>query len=263
MQMPFDADLLSPGPIREFRLDLTTRCNLRCVYCAVSQPGYVGSDMAKEVLKRALPSIRQIAVHNKLETVSVNGHGETTFAESWTDVCRELIDAGLPVGLTTNLARGYSDEELRVLSGIHTIAVSIDTCDRDLLRRMRRKVDVRQIVMNINSIRSAQLANPPHFHFLSGLYDKNSLHLEAFARFAVALRIETMCFWNMTKYDYEAAQIPEQDRALPLDELDDHELRVRLERIAAGFQILKEHGVGINVHGDFISRLAEKVGVDV
>src|SRR5260370_29161219 len=85
---PFDglADLLGPGPIREVRLDLTTRCDLRCVYCAVSQPWYDGADMGTEVLQKAVPAILQIAAHNQLEYFSVAGHGETTFMPGWAEV---------------------------------------------------------------------------------------------------------------------------------------------------------------------------------
>lgn len=210
-----------------------------------------------------MPAITQIATYNKIGTMSVNGHGETTIVEGWTEVVLPLIDTGLPVGLTTNLAKDYSDEELGVLGRIHTIAVSIDTCDRELLRRMRRRVDVRQIVTNINRIRAAALDRPPHFHFLSGLYDKNSPHLEEFARFAIALGVELMNFWQMGKYDYDAARIPEEERPLPLDELPDDRLRPCLESVARGFQVLRDHGVGIYVHGDHISRLAARLGMHV
>jgi molybdenum cofactor biosynthesis enzyme MoaA len=257
-----DADLLGPGPIREVRIDLTTRCNLRCVYCAVSQPDYDGRDMAAEVLKKAVPTVLQIAAHNQIEYLSVAGHGETTFMQGWTEVVAALIES-LPVTLTSNLAKEYSAEELHVLGRIQAIAVSIDTCDRELLRRMRRRVDVRQIVTNINLIRAAGLDRPPHFYFLSGLYDQNSLHLEAFARFAVALGIEAMGFWDLSKYDYDAAAIPERDRPRPLDELSEDELRLRLQCIAKGFEILRAHGVAVNPHGDFIYRLADKVSMHV
>jgi len=263
MQSSLDPDLLAPGPIREFRLDLTTRCNLRCVYCAVSQPWYAGEDMAADIVQKAVPAIAQIATYNELWCVSVNGHGETTFMEGWTEHVGPLLEAGLPVALTSNLAKDYSDDELRVLGGIHTIAVSIDTCDRQLLRRLRRRVDVRQIVTNINLIRAAAPGRPPHFHFLSGLYDQNSLQLDAFVRFAAALGVEAMNFWNMAKYDYDAAKIPQGDRPLPLDELAEDELRVCLTAVARGFEVARDRGVAINVHGDFVYRLADKLGMHV
>jgi sulfatase maturation enzyme AslB (radical SAM superfamily) len=86
-----DADLLAPGPIHEIRLDLTMRCNLRCVYCLVSQPWYDGQDMTSEVLEKAVPGILQIAAHNQVGCLNVNGHGETTFIEGWTKVVELLI----------------------------------------------------------------------------------------------------------------------------------------------------------------------------
>src|SRR5205823_2860277 len=78
-------DLLVSLPAREVRLSLTTRCNLRCVYCAVSQSTYQGSDMTADVAHQATAAILRIALEHKLRAVHVNGHGETTFVPGWVD----------------------------------------------------------------------------------------------------------------------------------------------------------------------------------
>lgn len=180
----------------------------------------------------------------------------------WTDVVDALAEARLPIGITTNLAKTYSKNELRALGKIHTIAVSIDTSDQRLLRRLRRHVDERQIVTNINLIRAETLDRPPHFHFISGLYDLNSVYLEEFSRFAVALGIEWMNFWNLLKhYDYDASGIPADDRPMPLDELPIDRLRQCLGCIGRSFEVLRKHNIPISVHGNFVYRLAEGAGV--
>jgi sulfatase maturation enzyme AslB (radical SAM superfamily) len=68
-----DADLLAPGLISEVRIDPTTRCNLRCVYCAVSQPDYNGEDMGTAVLERAVPAILGAARRNIAEAARGSG----------------------------------------------------------------------------------------------------------------------------------------------------------------------------------------------
>ena len=81
------SDLLGPGVIDYIRLDLTTRCNLRCVYCAVSQADYQGFDMAPDIVEKAKQAIVDLARHNSLVAVDVNGHGETTIVEGWEHIC--------------------------------------------------------------------------------------------------------------------------------------------------------------------------------
>src|SRR5229473_3618387 len=125
-------DLLASLPPREIRLALTTRCNLRCVYCAVSQSTYQGSDMPADLAHQATAEILKIAHDHELRAVHVNGHGETTFVPGWVDICKPLLLEKLPLWIISNLAKVFSTEELEVLGQMHTIAVSIDTADPDL-----------------------------------------------------------------------------------------------------------------------------------
>jgi MoaA/NifB/PqqE/SkfB family radical SAM enzyme len=258
--------LLSPGPLQKVRLDLTTECNLRCVYCAVSQSTYQGANMPGALVSKATTTIVELSHQHQFDAVYVNGHGETTFMPGWSDVCKTLLERELPLVLTTNLAKAYSREELEVLARMNVIAVSIDTCDQDLLRRMRRKVDLRQIVTNINLIRATALrleTTPPTFEFSCGLYDQNSLLIEDFARFAIALWIHSVGFWNLSswnheKFPYENTDVPESDRAFPLDNLDRSELRPRLDAIQRAIAILNANGVIVQVNGNFIETLSRQ-----
>jgi MoaA/NifB/PqqE/SkfB family radical SAM enzyme len=259
-------ELLTRGLIQEARLELTTHCNLRCVYCAVSQSYYRGVDMPADLAQRAIPLIADLA-SSKLGAVHVNGHGETTFLSGWTETCQTLLDHALPVAMTSNLAKEYSEKELRVLACMNFINVSIDTSDRDLLRRLRRKVDLNRIVTNIKLIRETarQLhRSEPKFLFSCGLYDQNTLQIDEFAKFAVDLGIQTVGFWNLStwsanEFPYEYTDVPVSDRAYPLDTLSDAELRPRIDAIQRALDILKINGVNAYINGDFVTPLIERL----
>jgi len=260
-------DLLVSLPVQEARLSLTTRCNLRCVYCAVSQSTYRGSDMTAEIAHQATAAFLGIARDHRLRAVHVNGHGETTFVPGWVDVCRPLLDAKLPLMIITNLAKVFSTEELEVLGQMNSIAVSIDTADPDLLKRLRRRVDLHRIVENIKAIRAAAVRidqEPPHFLFSCGLYDQNSLVIEDLARLAVRLGIYSVGFWNLFKWEhdrfpYQFTDVTERDRVYPLDDLSDDELRPRLEAIQRAITILRENRVGVEINGDFVNILNDRL----
>jgi MoaA/NifB/PqqE/SkfB family radical SAM enzyme len=267
MANEIEPDLLAPLPPQEIRLDLTTRCNLRCVYCAVSQSFYQGTDMPADLAHQATAAILDIARNHKLKGVHINGHGETTFMQGWVDVCKPLLQENLPLMIITNLAKVLSADELEVMSQMNIVAVSIDTADPDLLRRFRRKVDLNRIVRNINAIReTASRLNrqPPHFHFSCGLYDKNSLFIEDLARFMVDLDIKSVGFWNLTKWGYETlpyqnTDVPEDDRVYALDELSDDDLRPRIAAIQRAIAVLSENRIQVDVYGDFVNTLAVRL----
>src|SRR5438128_12086115 len=112
MQTGIAHDLLVSLPAREVRLSLTTRCNLRCVYCAVSQSTYHGSDMTADVAQQATAAILRIAREQKLRAVHVNGHGGTTFVAGWVGGCKARLDAKLPLMTSAHEPKGVSTGHL-------------------------------------------------------------------------------------------------------------------------------------------------------
>jgi MoaA/NifB/PqqE/SkfB family radical SAM enzyme len=257
-------DLLGPAVIEEIRLDLSTRCNLRCVYCAVSLPQYIGADMPTDTALRTVDAIAGLMRHNPPHPVNINGHGETTFARDWVTVCERLLRRNIPVRITTNLAKIYSEAEIGILARMQTIGVSIDSADPVLLRRTRRKVDLHRIVATIGDIRAsaARLGRcGPNFHFGCGLFDKTATGAEDFARFAISLQVSSVYFWNLAVHDANFPGVPSADRPTPLAMLSDAELRPRIAAIRRAIGLLETARVSVQVAGDFVNLLASRIGL--
>jgi hypothetical protein len=255
--------LLNPGPVQQVRVDMTSRCNLRCVYCAVSHPDYRGVDMDDTIAGRALALILDLAKHHALEPIDLNGHGETTFREGWTGLCFALVERGLRVRITSNFAKSFDPAELEALASMETIAISVDSANPKLLRDLRRKVDLRQIVANIAFVRSTSLRlhrKPPEFAFLCGLYDKNTRDWDAFARLTVALGITSVGIWSLT--EHSGLEVPAKDRVRSLDDLSNAELKPRLVSIRHGLEFLRRHGVTVTIQGGFIEALERRAHAD-
>jgi hypothetical protein len=262
---PGIADLLEPGPIKRVRIDFTTACNLRCVYCAVSGPNYAAAEMPAEVVNRVVANISAIQRHNALATIMVNGHGETTSIDNWPRLIEPLLQTGIPVAMQSNFAKPFSADELSTLSRMAYIVVSIDSADRQMLMKIRRSVDVRQIVFNIAQVRATAVDSdrlPPEFHFASGLYDKNTLDIGDVVRLGLARDVNAFLFWNLERYPDVEATVPEHDRVKRLDDLPNEQLRPRIEAIQKSIGLLKRHGVGVVVSGNFIDSLARRVGLN-
>jgi MoaA/NifB/PqqE/SkfB family radical SAM enzyme len=146
---PIAEGWLGPRRIREVILEATSRCNLRCLYCAVSQPGYVGRDLEGD----ADSIFRDIIALNPGE-VQINGHGETTMLPGWVRLADLLTQSRVAVTLTSNLARAFEPHEIETLARLSRLTVSCDTADPRLYALLRRGGRLDRIEANLRAIRT-------------------------------------------------------------------------------------------------------------
>ncbi len=153
-------DLCDSMPLQCIGIEMTSTCNLRCVYCSKSDPEHnaqPGRDMHME------PDVSQkvavVTEQLKPEIVALAGTGETTGMPNWVERCRTFDHSGRPaLNLNSNFARIFTDEEIEYLASLHFLQVSIDTSDAELLKAMRRKVNLHTIVYNIIRVKAAATA---------------------------------------------------------------------------------------------------------
>ncbi len=168
------------------QIELTTACNLRCVYCAVSDPGYKGESMSVEVFTKIVDMCRKANV----QLVNVSGHGETFNLPDWRDKIRLLLQDGFKLQSSTNAAVPWSWEDAELLSQFVQIMVSVDTVDPEKLRRLRRKVDLRTIIHNIVLVRTVAISQgrpPPRIDLACVLNDQSIRDLDRLVALAKAL----------------------------------------------------------------------------
>lgn len=144
--MQFDPKLTRFAPARVL-LELTSRCNLRCVYCALSQPDFHGKDL--EVgLDRVLAELDTLHP----EEVQISGHGESTIVRDWTRVAKFFRERDVAVAITTNLAATLEPDELEEFVHMRRITVSCDTSDPVLFGKLRRGATFAKVDGNLRRI---------------------------------------------------------------------------------------------------------------
>ncbi|MBK9304535.1 MAG: radical SAM protein [bacterium] len=256
-RLPGSKHLLDCGKLDRVRVDVTQKCNLRCVYCALSVEGApAGAHMEEPVLDRVS---RFILEHPGISDAGINGHGETTHHPHWREFCEGLLEGGAPLSIITNLGRVYDEAEITTLSRFRVIQVSIDMADEELLRRIRRKVELGRILTNMALIRARALQDGrrlPVFSFSCGLYDKSIVRLEEFAALAVAMSVHIVTFWDLMKYP----DLPGAENVRPLAALDGAELRHGLACYDRALAILTKYRVDVQVAGGFVDGLRERSG---
>jgi MoaA/NifB/PqqE/SkfB family radical SAM enzyme len=244
------SDLLDPLPVAEVRIDINETCNLRCDYCAVSSPSYAAVEMKDEVFERVLPLLASEPGAN----VHVNGHGETTFHPKWVAWCRRIVDAGHRPYIITNLAKHYTDAELEVLAEFRIIQVSLDSDDGEMMKRIRKAVQVQKVFETIGRIREMAArrtsSHVPMFWISVGVYDPSVWTLERFVRRLIEMNISMVTFWDLVEY-------PHQTLAKPLSHLEGRQrqrARAVLGRVRTRLEV---EGVPYSFAGDFHSMVPE------
>jgi MoaA/NifB/PqqE/SkfB family radical SAM enzyme len=252
LQGASDLDLLaSAGTTRSFFLELTRNCNLRCVYCAVSQPWYEGKDMDVTDFDDLVQMIKA----RQVNTLLVNGHGETTTIHGWHHKIVSLADAGFRLSMISNFARLLTDEELAAMARISQIEISVDTHRPDVLRAVRRKVDLGNILINMANVTStaSKLGLPrPQFSWSCVVSDRVALDLADYVRFGLACGVRNFTLCNLTKYDdikdgknvRHVTTLPREDLKRFLDLLE----QVRAMVSAAGGNLTIWSGLVDSIH---------------
>lgn len=201
----FAVDLCDSGPFESLMVELTSKCNLRCVYCRKRNEAFYqvsGRDM-----DMPLDSVRRAADLSAAlgpKTVWLGGTGETTMLPDWMDRCKAFEGASKPTfNINTNLARVLSDTEINYMAGFDRIHISIDTADAALLQEMRKKVNLQTIVYNVVRLRAAAIgqARPlPHLAVNCVLTNKIVGHLLDLAALCVALGVHGLGLVDLNEH---------------------------------------------------------------
>lgn len=244
------------------RICFTERCNLRCTYCAVSQPNYqgvndggIGVPGGREFPRESLHNlVAMLCQFKDVFEIAINGHGETTYFDGWVDFCRPLLDAGHRLTIISNFAKTFSYDEIDALARFGSITISMDAANSNILRLVRRKVSLDTIVSNIVQVRmrALELGLPsPIFDILSGVFDKNVLSLPQLARFAIVENISGITFWKLVKYP----NIGVDGDVIPLANMPKSKLIEALAEIDRAKNILLSHGKNVHFTGNFVEEI--------
>ncbi len=179
-------------------LELTSRCNLRCVYCALSQPEFHGRDLELD----EMTILREIlSIHP--EEVQISGHGESTIIKGWERIASALVDERITVSLTTNLSRRFREEEIDAISRMRSVTVSCDTSDPELFAELRRGSRLERVEENLVQVQTAARSQgrvPPYLALNCTFVDRVVDGLPDLVRWGAARGIQCVSVTNLVVY---------------------------------------------------------------
>jgi cyclic pyranopterin phosphate synthase len=144
--------------VRDLRLSITDRCNLRCVYCmpAEGMPWLAKQDL---LTYEELTRFARVCLECGVNGVRLTG-GEPTVRADLPVLVRMLheLDSGLDLSLTTN---GLKLKELSPAlrdAGLRRVNVSLDTLVRERFQRIARRDRLHEVLEGLAAARAAGFA---------------------------------------------------------------------------------------------------------
>ena len=192
--------LLHLKSLEKVTLEFTTRCNLKCTYCAVSRPWHEKEDLDLEVFPSLLEEFRTLGV----KKVQISGGGETTIVKNWDDYLFQLLDNGIEVSIITNLAKPLTDRAVRALSRCVEINTSCDTVDAALYAAIRKGGDFAVFLHNISRIRAMCLVEGrriPYLIWNAVATDKTIGSIDRWTAMGIAVGIDHFQISELSKLD--------------------------------------------------------------
>lgn len=189
-------DLAASGRLHHAMVELTTGCNLRCVYCAVSGPDWKPKNLDLNLIDKIIEDLKELGT----KVIILHGHGETTIIEGWEKIAEKFLAAGFDLSICTNLMKSFTDEEFEILSRFGQITVSIDTIDPTLFRQLRSGGNVHHLIYNMVRLQSLQKIQKREIRWIwsTVVCDQSVWTLFPLVQLGQHLGVKVFCFCNLT-----------------------------------------------------------------
>ncbi len=240
-------------------LELTSRCNLRCVYCGKSwnkNESERAFDFPEEWIAPSMKTLQQ----RGLIGVIASGIGETTIREGWQAICRSFHDAGLNLTIISNFARQMTPEDIATLARFSSIQVSIDTSDPELFARLRRGARLETVLANIDKVLEYSKSDglpQPEFRFDIVVADKTIRGMEGVVRLGMKHGVTDFYFANL----YKGGEAAGGFNVYNSTTLPKAELAEGLASLECSIELVKSAGCKVECHSGLIEGIRAKLNV--
>jgi cyclic pyranopterin phosphate synthase len=167
--------------VRDLRISVTDRCNLRCVYCmpAEGMPWLPKDDL---LTYEEITRFARIALDLGVTGIRLTG-GEPTVRAHLPVLVRKLAALGVDLALTTNGATLDAVAEDLVAAGLGRVNISLDTLRRDRFVALTRRDQLDAVLAGIDAAVAAGL-DPVKVNtvVVRGVNDDEIVDLAAFGR---------------------------------------------------------------------------------
>jgi MoaA/NifB/PqqE/SkfB family radical SAM enzyme len=181
-------------PFEAFQVEVTSRCNLKCVMCPVTvlAEHWPARDMAWETFERAADAFA------RTKWVYLQGWGEPLLHRRIFDMIERAKQAGCRVGFTTNGTRLTHGAGARLLDlELDLLAVSIAGASAATHEAIRVGSDFAKLLENLRGFLAQRRGTRPKVEILYLMTPQNLAELPRAAELAAALGVDELVATNL------------------------------------------------------------------
>jgi len=240
-----------PAGITRCTLELSDRCNLRCIYCHHNFPRErftPGRDLSPEQFAEAVAFLTE----NRIPQVALTGGGETTVYGDWETRLETLLASGTAAAMTTNLSKRFTGAELEALLKFSSLDVSLDCFDAEVIAKVRKGASLSQIVFNLVRLRTEMLKRglaTPTLSLSAVVYAEMVPGFAGLADFALWMGIRTLHLQDFVNYGHAETNVTS------LWSLSGAEARDCFARLRAALDGARDRGLDLKIGSGLGSRL--------
>lgn len=242
-----ELDLLAPFPAG-VTVDYSTKCNLRCTYCATGSSTYVETDMSERVIDDIASFCRQLEVRD----VWLSASGETTMTPGWEESLGVFLDdrGFFRPHINSNFARPFTKKDLDALNRFGDVQISLDSSEPELTKKLRT-ADLRTIVFNIVRLRQTMIANNRStvLRINCVVSRENITHIEGLASLALLLGISHVMLSELSDSN-DNPRMPDL-----LDKMTEEEAVAFARSVFRANELLRGSPTTIDVQGALLAKL--------
>ncbi len=247
--------------LRQLGVELTTSCNLACVYCHFAPLSRRGKNAEQGLVDGIVDFLKTFPV----DYVTMSGDAEITLYPEWTTVARRIRELGVDLRTISNFSKGiFSDEEVDTFSQFRQILISLDTSDAALLKKVRYRADLRTITLNMQLVRARAIAmgrQLPEFVCNVVLHDKNLAHAERTVSFALAngfSQVSMVRYVDLEEVSGGINDLKDNPNATPVFQIRDMEPEALGEGIRAlqrAISLAEKHKLMLSIQPDVLDEI--------
>lgn len=252
--MMFDFLLNSEGT-KAAVLVPTTCCNLKCIYCAASQPNYSGQELDRQYW----PLVIEQLVSRGVRSVSVNGHGETTVYPYWQELCKDLLSQGIGISINSNLSKNFLNCEIELLASMSLLVISSDTTDPTLHAQLRSGSCFSRMLSNFDQIVELKERINPELIFKVHIVvsNQNVFDLPKTVRFWIGKGVSVFALINLVEYPYQGGELVVKH----VVSLGEKELNLAYEAVRSALEIIEKSGCKADHYKSLLQQIEIGLGI--
>ncbi|MCG3180920.1 MAG: Coenzyme PQQ synthesis protein E [Phycisphaerae bacterium] len=167
---------------RSINIQLTSRCNLRCIMCNHDRLTAPRGDMPFEMAARLLDEIAD----QPGDSISLQNMGESFLHPRLVELIAHAVERGIQVRMVTNGT--LVDEETArglIASGLQRIAFSVEAYTRERYEQIRRGARFETVVQNIRTLHRLrdEAGSPMQIELHWERYQEDEQFVKEYARF--------------------------------------------------------------------------------